>query len=212
MELVYIYLKSDDFMNLNRKGVFVGIVLAVAVSAIYLGFVLTSPIVEQTVMQSKKIPFLVTGDYAPGEGVSGFFYFIIIAHQASPSAIYAYNNISHTTTNATIFEYADTFNISATGETPYNTLFDIVLKYGVTDNDGQSGNATGFWDENYFWVTMNSVNLTITNLNCTKYFIGKNSTYEWFHAVATNGGAGYQIAIGQTYQVNASYYVQRNSS
>ena len=46
----------------------------------------------------------------------------------------------------------------------------------------------------------------------TKYVIGENNTYRWFHAVATNGGAGYQISIGQTYQVNASYYVQRNSS
>ena len=198
-------------MQFNKKGVFIGILLTVIVSAIYLGYIVTSPIVEQTVMESKKHPFLVTGDYDPGTGVSGFFYFLIIAHQASPSAIYGYNNITHTSTNATIFEYADSFNISATGETPYNTLFDIVIKYGVSDEDGRYSN--GSWNDNYYWVTLTeSANLSITNLNMTKYVIGENSTYRWFHAVASNSDAGFQISIGQTYQVNASYYVQRNSS
>jgi hypothetical protein len=152
----------------------------------------------------QRVPTLITGDANPGDN-SGFFYFMIYPHQASPGTAYA-TNLS----NATAYEYSDSGNVSATGETPYSTTFDIVLKVGITDEDGQwTRNNT--WNPDYAWMLLTCADLGIgADTNMTEIEIANTSTYCWRHYYLNNGGSGYTIIEGQNFNITSvKYYVQR---
>ncbi len=186
-----------------------GMVTTIAVFAVigmfYLSFV-SQPIIENDIIENeipvRRIPVLVTGDADPGDN-SGFFYFMIYPHQAVPATAYA-SNLS----NATAYEYSDSVNTSATGETPHTTTFDLVLKVGITDEDGKN---TSGWQMGWTWMLLTCADLSIgADTNMTEVHIGNSSTYAWNHYYLNNGGAGYTITENEKFNVTAvKYYVQR---
>lgn len=155
-------------------------------------------------MKEKRIPFLVTGDADPG-GATGFFYFMIYPHQAAPGTAYK-SNLS----NASAYEYSDSGNAVCTGETPYGTTFDIVVKVGVTSADGKN-TTTNLWDNNYMWVTLTCSALSIgANTNMTELEIYNNTGYRYMQYYLNNGGAGYTITEGQSFNVTSvKFWVKR---
>jgi len=191
----------------NKKGILKagGIFSLIIIGAIF-GILYISSLNETVEYQvlEKRVPTLITGDANPGDN-SGFFYFMIYPHQADPGTAYA-SNLS----NATAYEYSDSGNVSATGETPFSTTFDIVFKVGVTDEDGQwTSNST--WNDAYTWLTLTCADLSIgADTNMTEIEIANTASYRWLHYYMNNGGAGYTIIEGQSFNItSAKYYVKR---
>ena len=188
--------------KLKAGGLLSLIVIGAIVGGIYL-FSVNDAVVEYEV-EAQKVPTQVTGDADPGDN-SGFFYFQIRPHEADPETAYATNQ-----SNATAYEYSDSGNVSATGETPFETTFDILIKVGVTDEDGQwSSNNT--WNDAYMWLNLTCADLSIsadTDMNETE--IANTSSYRWMHYWLNNAGAGYTITEGESFNItSAKYYVMR---
>ena len=183
-------------------GVILGFVGAVVVSGLFLSMQVSPPIVNT--MMEKRVATLVTGDADPGDA-SGFFYFMIYPHSADPATDYA-TNLS----NATAYEFSDVGNESCTGETPYSTTFDIVVKCGVTDDDGYWSNNQSLNNEyNYCHITCADLGIG-ANTNMSEQFIGNSSTYAYYHYYMNNAGAGYTITEGQSFNVTSvKFYVMR---
>lgn len=190
--------------NLNKIMVLLGFCFAVGTGYLILSSMINQPFIEQKIIEAKRIPTLVTGDGNPGDN-SGLFYFMIYPHQAVPSTAYA-SNLS----NASAYEFSDVGNTSCTGETKYGTTFDIVVKVGVTDDDGKN-TTTGFFDNSYLWVTLSCADLSIgANTNMTEIQLGNISSYGWYQYYLNNGGSGYTVTEGQSFNITSTkYWVMR---
>jgi hypothetical protein len=141
----------------------------------------------------------VTGDGDPGAGKSGFFYKMVYPHQALPNTAYA-SNLS----NATAYEYSDTGdNGACTGETPYLTTSDIVVKVGVNGTDGYNATTTA-WDNSFVWVNITCADLSIGLTDMSEVQIGTSgTTYRWMQYYVNNGGVGYQIDVGDHFNITS---------
>lgn len=163
-------------------------------------------VVEHQIINAKREMVLVTGDGDPGAGKSGFFYAMIYPNSGDPGTDYAVN-----LSNATAYEYSDIGNESATGETSYFTAFDIVIKVGINESDGYNLSSSA-WEDGYTWLTLTCADLGIgADTNMTELEIAyTGSTYRWMHYYLNNGGAGYQIDVGEHFNITSmKFYVQR---
>jgi hypothetical protein len=130
---------------------------------------------------------------------------MIYPHQAVPGTAYA-SNLS----NASAYEYSDIGNTSCTGETPYMTAFDIVVKIGIDDSDGKN-TTSGLWDNTYLYCLVTCSELSIgAGTNMTEKQIANYSGYAWYHYYMNNGGAGYTVSEGESFNVTGiKLYVNR---
>lgn len=183
------------------------VLVAMTVAVFFVLASLEEPITHKNI-EVARVKVLVTGDADPGAGNSGFYYFMIYPHSADPGTDYA-TNLS----NATAYEFSDIGNTSCTGETPYNTAFDIVLKVGVNDTDGLNMSSSA-WDDDYIWLTLTCSDLSIgADTNMTEIEIDNTASYRWMHYYLNNGGVGYQIVLGEHFNVSScKFYVMRPSS
>ena len=190
-------------MNHKIIGLFLGIIGAIVISGLYLSMVMVEPVVENKIYEVRK-DTLVTGDANPGDN-SGLFYFMIYPHQAVPGTAYASN-----LTNASAYEYSDVGNTSCTKETPYSLKFDIVVKVGITNEDG-AYTSNGTWNALYNWCLLTCADLSIgADTNMTEKLIGSTPTYAYYHYYLNNGGSGYSIIEGQTFNITSiKYFVKR---
>ena len=197
--------KDDTLLKAGvTTGVMVGVLFTFFAMGILLGANISETITTQSLVEEKRRPTLVVGDADPGDN-SGFFYFMIYPHQGDPGTAYA-SNLS----NASAYEYSDSGNASCTGETPYSTTFDIVVKVGVTDEDGYyTGNGTR--EPGWNWCLLTCADLGISaDTNMTEQFIGNTTSYAWYHYYLNNGGSGYTIIEGESFNVTSvKFYVQR---
>lgn len=194
--------------NGKKIGMVFGASIAVLVSAMFLMFMVSGPVIENTVeptLIESRMPTLVPlGDADPGDN-SGFFYFMIYPHSGDPGTDYA-SNLS----NGTAYEFSDVGNTTCTNETPYSTTFDIVIKAGVTNEDGYyTSNDTR--NDGYNWLLLTCADLSIgADTNMTEVFIGNTTSYAWYHYYLNNADAGYTISEGDSFNVTSSkFYVQR---
>jgi len=192
--------------NEKKNSLKAGMLLTMFAVAFVAGIMMLSSVtdvVEHHIYVERKM-VLVTGDGDPGDN-SGFFYFMIYPHQADPGTAYA-SNLS----NATAYEYSDSINTSATGETPYSTAFDIVIKVGCTDEDGYNTTSSA-WDDSYMSMTLTCADLSIGgDTSMTEIQIVNHSSYRWMHYYLNNGGSGYTINEGESFNItSAKYYVNR---
>lgn len=193
-------------MNIRKIGLVFGAVSSVAIAIMFLSFMLSDPIVHNEIkIMEKRVKTLVPlGDADPGDN-SGFFYFMIYPHQATPIGVYD-SNLS----NASAYEYSDVGNTTATGETPYSTAFDIVVKAGVTNEDGYwTGNQSR--NPAYNWMLLTCADLSIgADTNMSEIFIANTTTYAWYHYYLNNSGSGYTISEGEYFNITSvKFYVQR---
>lgn len=142
---------------------------------------------------------LADGPHAAG--TCAFLYFMAYPHAAVPGTTYA-SNLS----NASAYEFSDTLNGEMTGETPYSTAFDFVVKFVVNQTIGYNVSGSK-WEDS--WVR--------ANLTCdfeyaadigplaamTIIQIANNTDYAWYHGYINNGGAGYQITKNEKYNCTA---------
>jgi hypothetical protein len=193
-------------MNKNNHSIFkagkFGLLITVIAIGFIVGMLYSSSIQDPIIKQSyvKRIATRVTGDGDPGAGKSGFFYMMIYPHQALPNAAYAVN-----LSNATAYEFSDTGDNNACDkETPYLTTFDIVVKVGVNNTDGYNA-STPAWDNSFVWVNITCADLVIgANTDMSEVQIGASgTTYRWMQYYVNNGGVGYQIDVGDHFNITS---------
>jgi hypothetical protein len=144
---------------------------------------------------------IVSADADPGGTSSGFMYFMVYPHQAAPGTAYAAN-----LSNATAYEFSDSLNTEMTGETPYSTTFDFVLKFRVNTTVGYNTSGSRWEDSwvranitcNFDWATDISTLSSMTIIQ-----IGNNTQFAWYHAYINNAAAGYQIGKNERFNVTA---------
>lgn len=191
--------KSHNFL---KAGIPLSLIFIGAVSGIMILSSVQDVAVEHQILVNRQ-PTLVTGDGNPGAGVTGFFYFMVYPHSATPLTTYAAN-----LSNATAYEFSDTGDAVCTGETPAGSTFDLVVKVGINDDDGY--NVTE-WEDGWTWCLLTCADLSIgANSNMTEKQIANTSTYAWYQYYLNNGGAGYTVGEGVSFNVTSvKYYVQR---
>jgi len=135
----------------------------------------------------------------PGAGECGVMSIYIFPHDADPGTTYASN-----ITEGGSYTYG---YLNSSGDTngyvPYDTAFDIVVKYRF--NDTVAYNTTGStWEMD--WVRGN---ITCTDLGIDadtgmdEVQIDTNDDYMWVHYYMNNGGAGYTITHGESVNITS---------
>ena len=176
-------------------------ICAVAVAGIVLTMnTAVEPVTVQQVEQRQwdRKPL---GDADPGDGNTGFMYFMTYPHDPTPEDGYNVN-----LSNATAYEYSDSTNTEMIGETPYSTTFDFVMKVRVNNSDGYNSTGTQ-WED--LWVR---ANLTVdfdyaTDINdaaMAEIVIATDgTTYRWYHYYMNNSGSGYQLSKGESFNATS---------
>ena len=150
---------------------------------------------EKTLYGEQREWKLVPLGDASIDGATKVMYVMAYPHQASPAVAYA-SNLS----NATAYEFYDGLNSEMTGETPYDTTFDLVVKMCINDSHAYNTSDSS-WELGWVNATATCADLSIgADTAMTEVSIG-NGTYMFVHYYLNNGGAGYQISHGETYNV-----------
>ena len=161
--------------------------------------------VEVSDVNSEREWGWITGDYDFSGDESGFCYGMAYPHSADPANDYAVN-----LSNATAYEFSDSLDAEMTGETPYDTTFDLVFKYRL--------NTSVAWDSvNESWredwiraycdgdfssaANFNDVEMTLVNISGDEG--GGGYIYVHFYLQDIDGGAGdgFTITHNEDYTV-----------
>jgi len=193
----------------NNKGVIFG---AVMVACIMLGVVVgsygdlfsyqTIKDVEVSDVNSEREWGWITGDYDFSGDESGFCYGMAYPHSADPANDYAVN-----LSNATAYEFSDSLDAEMTGETPFDTTADFVIKYRLNDTvayDIVNGTWRHDWIRAYMDADFSSA-ADFNNVEMTLVNISANDDFIWFHMYIQDidGGAGdgFTITHNEDYTV-----------
>ena len=190
---------------LDKQILGIGMISALAVSFIAVLLISTNvfgPIAEKQVQEMKAKEWIPVplADAVDGDGNTGFITGYIYPHEADPGTAYA-SNLS----TGTAYEYSNDLNTSMTGETPYDTTFDIVIKMQVSSADGYNSTGTT-WEDSWIRCYLNCSTLSISASEMTEVSIADDgSTQRWVHYYLNNGGSGYTISRGTTFQMDMNF-------
>jgi hypothetical protein len=190
--------KSKSIFKAGKLG---GLIFLFAVSFVAASLYTSSiqgPMIQTTINSIPKT-WRTLGDGPLAFNTSGFLAFYSYPHAAVPATTY-HANLS----NATAYEYYDELNHEMTRTTPYSTAFDFVVKFRVNATVGYNTSGSRWMDS---WVRANitcnfQFAIDIPALSVmTIVQIANNTNYAWYNAYINNGGVGYQITKGETFNV-----------
>jgi hypothetical protein len=140
----------------------------------------------------------VAADGDPGAGASGMLEIFIYPHDADPGTTYATNLSS-----ASAYASRNTWNGTLTGDVPYDTEFDIVIK--VRYNVSHAYNVTAVdWDMDYVKALITSADLSIgADTEMSGVQTATSATYMWVQFYMNNAGSGYTRTHGLTTNVTS---------
>lgn len=159
-----------------------------------------NPTVIIQTMGSRGWNTFALGEGNPGAGAGGLLGIHVYAHSADPANDYDENLTE--SVGALTLAYADNLNTALTGNVPYDTDFDIVIRGRA--NQSQAYNTTGScWEISWVRTYITCADLSIgADTSMTIVEIANNTDYIWYNCYMNNGGAGYSITHGQ--QVNVT--------
>lgn len=198
-------------MKEETKKIF-GVGMLATIACFAVAFLVLSTSIMQPIVENEVIELEVKrkwndplGDADPGGDTSGFMYFMNYPHSATPAVTYA-SNLS----NATAYEYSDSFNAELTGETPYNTPYDKVVKFRVNDTVGYNVTSSA-WEITWVRVNMTCNFQYATDVGALQEMtiveIANGTDFAWYHGYLLDhdggAGAGFQITHGETFNITA---------
>jgi len=132
----------------------------------------------------------------PGVGSSGMVNLYIYPHDATPSVTYS-TNLS----TATAYAHRDTWNGSMTGSVPFDKAFDIVIKARFNTTHAYNSSGTT-WMLDWVRANLTCADLGISTLTgMTAVQTATSNEYMWVQFYINNGGTGYTMSHGETYNV-----------
>lgn len=193
--------------NKKIKTGYVFTMILIGLSVLILVATSFSPVTENNSFVSKPVSERVwelapLADADPGAGNSGFLEGRHNPYAATPLTTYN-ANIS----NATAYEFSDSINSTMTGETPYDTVFDVAHRhrFNVTDLYNSTGST---WELDWVYLNITCADLGIaTAITMEEIEIVNNSEFAWvtFYIQDADGGAGTGFTITHDEKVNATY-------
>jgi hypothetical protein len=206
-------MEGTKYMKKGRKilGASMVTVIAVAIVAtIFFNMQVAVPLVEdditqKTVVKQRKWSDDPLADADPGAGNSGFMYIMCYPHQGDPGTAYA-SNLSNDSAAGGAYEFSDALGAATqmTNETPWGTTFDFVMKIRINNTDGYNVSQ---WEDDWTRANITVDFLWQADLNdiaMTEVVIGTEATtYRWYHYYANNGGSGYTLSKGETFDIDA---------
>lgn len=197
----------DKKSKIIRNSVFLTLVCCAVALAVFAAMtfqngsiLVEKPEIEETHVRSwHRIP-LVLGDAPLAHNETGVSYEMSYPHQAVPATAYA-SNLS----NATAYEFYDGLDNEMTGDTPYDTTFDLVVKVQV--NATLAYNTTGStWELDWIYANMTCADLSVgASTECVETEIGNNATYIWVHYYLQDAdggaGSGFTLTHGESFNV-----------
>lgn len=194
-----------------RRGIHLGVIMGVILVMFLFASQVHNILPEQyarnwrTVVSAEGVPQNASG----GSCVLQVF---IYPHSASPGE--GYGTVGDYASNVTVgannsYAYHDYLNNTLTGEVPYDTTFDIVVK--VRANVTHAYNSSGSnWE--LPWIRSNAtcsdLSFSTENLSMTEVEIANSSTFIWVHYYLqdADGGAGSGFTISHGESVNVTYF------
>lgn len=189
--------KKKMLMNKKRYGgmLFGSTMMTVVVIGIISGMFILTSVLSPEVMRSWRP---VRADGNPGAGASGMVNLFIYPHSAVPGTTYATNL---TTGNA--YAHRNTWNGSMTGEVPYDTEFDIVVKARFNTTHAWNLTTPG-WDMDYVKALITCADLGIgADTEMTAVQTASSATFVWVQFYVNNADAGYTVSHGVTTNVTS---------
>jgi hypothetical protein len=174
---------------------------AIALTAVAIGIIvatygiITTLTVEVVIQRQWKQ--ITAADDDPGAGNSGVLNIFIYPHSADPGTDYATN-----ITEEDAYAHGH-LNSTATGNVPYDTTFDIVVK--VRFNDTVAYNTTGTtWEMDWVRGNITCADLSIgADSAMTEVQIATNDDYMWVHYYINNADSGYTISHGESVNITS---------
>jgi hypothetical protein len=177
------------------------------VAAILFISTISPSVVEKPTFVSKsvserKVRLIPLGDGDPGSGNCGLCYAMAWQHNASPATDYA-KNLSNSSQYC--YEYSDFENMEMTGETPFFTAFDELVKFQFNNTVGYNS-TSGSWEMDWMWMNITCSELGISSaLTMEEVEITNTTDHIWitFYVQDADGGAGsgFQISHNQKYNI-----------
>jgi hypothetical protein len=179
----------------HKKLLFGSTMTAFLIVGAITGAMIMTNILAPEVMRSWRP---VSAEANPGEGASGMLEIYIYPHAATPATTY---NANLSTDDA--YAYGEAWDGSLTGNVPYDTAFDIVIKVRFNTTHAYNSTASD-WDMDYIQAIINSTDLSITpNQLMDKIEITNNTEYIWVHFYfQDDGGSGFTYGAGETVTVD----------
>ena len=204
---------KDKNIFKNKAGKSIGL-LGLITIAFIAGILITSTSTTPFVEKEKIIPIsernikpIPLGVAALEADTSGLLYAHIRNHTSDPTSsnAFGYGQRNHTNTSyANCFEFYDYGNNSMTGETPFNTAFDILILYRY--NQAVSYNSTsGIYEIDWVHMNITCSDLSINSpLTMEEVEIGTDGTYFYvaYYVQDSDGGAGTGFTIAQNENFN----------
>ena len=192
--------------KIKKAGVGLGVIIACVFVSVLLVMGMTGDSVIENVVHKKElkpVTVLPVGDASLADGATKVMYIMHYPYQAVPGTAYA-SNLS----NATAYEFYDYLDNELTGETPYSTAFDVVIKVGVNTTHGYNSTSAA-WELDLHNATMDGIigyGFT-TDVAMVETAIGNDSSWNYVHYYLqdADGGAGTGFTIGQGVKTNATF-------
>jgi hypothetical protein len=157
---------------------------------------LTTHFVAPELSERMWRPVSATGD--PGAGASGMTLIFVYPHDADPGTTYA-TNLS----TVSAYAYRNTWNGTLTGDVPYDTEFDIVIKARFNTTHAYNTTSSA-WDMDYVKALITSADLSIgADTEMTAVQTATSDTYMWVQFYVNNAGSGYTRTHGLTTNVTS---------
>ena len=203
-------------MKEEKKKIF-GVGMLVIMASFAIAFLVLSTSITQPIVENEVIELTVKrewskplGDADPGGDNSGFMYFMAKNHSANPTVEYASNLTNRTGGNANCYEWSDSLNTEMTGETPYATAFDFIVKFRVNDTVGYNTSSSA-WEIDWVRANMTCDFRYITDVGALQEMtiieIATSADFACYHGylLDNDGGAGtgFIITHGETYNITA---------
>lgn len=185
---------------------FFSVVVAFLVISAYVGEPVRDNVVVTKTLQ--RIQVFPVGDASLGDGATKVQYIMHYKHFEDITGTYD-TNLSNSSGDC--YEFYDYLDNEMTGETPYSTAFDVVIKVAVNATHGWNATASE-WQLALHNATMDGITGYgfTTDVAMVEVPIANDTggtTYTFVHYVLqdTNGGNGTGFTIGQGVNTNATF-------
>jgi len=192
-------------INLKKAGLLIALVSLFCVG-ILINALSVKEVVESPVVMKVKT-WQPVGDATLSGDDSGFLTFMVWDDVADPATTYA-TNLSNA--SADCYEYLDSLDGEMTGETPYSTAVNYVLKIRINDTVGYNTSSSQ-WMPSWIYPNITVDFDTATDVSWTSMTmveVTNNSNFAWYQCYIDNGGAGYTITHNEKFNatVNCSMW------
>lgn len=192
-------MKKEKYKKIGiEAGVFMTVLFSIMIAVILLSANTTDVIIEREIRQKTLQP-VPLADASHVDGDTLVMYVMAYPHQSVPATAYA-SNLS----NATAYEFYDGLNNEMTGETPFSTAFDIVVKMGINITHGYNDSSAA-WELTLHNATFKSSDLNFSSdVAGVEYSIDEAASWHFVHYVIqdADGGLGNGFQIGQGVKYN----------